>query len=299
MNTTHAQTTAETYLEQVRTLLSDLPEEERAELVQDLAAHLEEIDQHEIETGLGTPEEFVAEFRTMAGLGEHRTQEPGVFDRLARRVTRYRAHPTVERIRVHWQQARPVWVGIRGWLLVALPAAIYADRFAFRRFPIPQVEDSPLGGLIAVTALTALSVIAARRALAGTSMWRLANVSLNVAVIWLLAISLAGGVLYTDRGASIREEAVTQAIIEDVGMILPQDLIATTPDGDPIDAVRLYDENGEPFDVARIREALEQNWGWALERGDTIWIGPDGTIEDPDSVPTDEEINNLYPSSRR
>lgn len=82
-------------------------------------------------------------------------------------------------------------------------------------------------------------------------------------------------------------------------MILPQDLIATTPDGDPIEAVRLHDENGEPFDVDRIREVLEQNWGWELERGDMIWIGPDGTTEDPYSVPTDdEEINNLYPSSR-
>lgn len=299
MNTAHAQTTAENYLDRVRILLSDLPEEERAELVQDLAAHLEEIDQLEIETELGTPEEFVAEFRAMAGLGEHRAQEPGAFDRLARRVARYRAHPTVERIRVHWQQARPVWVGIRGWLFVALLAAIYADRLAFRRFPIPQVEGSPLGGLIAVAALTALSVIAARRTLSGNSMWRLANVSFNVAVIWLLAISLAGGVLYTDRGVSSREEAVTQAIIEDIGMILPQDLTATTPDGEPIDAVRLYDENGQPVDLDQIRNVLERNWGFGM--GEVVWIGPDGTTEDPDSVPADgdEEINNLYPSSRR
>src|SRR5665811_2325297 len=190
MNTTHAPTTAEGYLDRVRTLLSDLPEEERAELVQDLAAHLDEIDHLEIETELGTPEDFVSEFRAMAGLGEHRTHEPGFFDRIAARATAARRHPTVQRIGAHWQQARPVWIGIRGWLLVALPAAIYADRLAFRRFPIPQVEGSPLGGLIAVTGLTALSVIAARRALTGNPMWRVANVSFNAAVVWLLAVGL-------------------------------------------------------------------------------------------------------------
>src|SRR5665811_312536 len=138
MNTTHAPTTAEGYLDRVRTLLSDLHEEERAELVQDLAAHLDEIDQLEIESELGTPEEFVAEFRAMAGLGDHRIQEPGLFDRLARRVNAYQSHPTVQRIGVYWPQARPVWIGVRGWLLVALP------RSHLCRPPrLPAVSDSP------------------------------------------------------------------------------------------------------------------------------------------------------------
>lgn len=291
MNTTHAPMTAEGYLDRVRTLLSDLHEEERSELVQDLAAHLDEIDQLEIESELGTPEEFVAEFRAMAGLGDHRTQKPGLFDRLARRVIAYQSHPTVQRIGVHWRQARPVWIGVRGWLLVALPAAIFADRLAFRRFPIPQVEGSPLGGVIAVTGLTALSVIAARRALTGNPMWRVANVSFNAAVVWLLAVGLMGGVvLHTERGVSNREEAVTQAILDDVGALLPRDLTATTPDGEPIDAVRLYDENGQPVDLDKIRTVLEGHWGFGVR--EVVQFGPDG-------VPIDnEEINNLYPSSR-
>ena len=293
MNTTHAPTTAEHYLDRVRTLLPDLPEEERAELVQDLAAHLDELDHLDIETELGTPEEFVAEFRAMAGLGDHRTQKSGLFDRLARRVNAYQSHPTVQRIGVHWRQARPVWIGVRGWLLVALPAAIYADRLAFQRFPIPEVGGRSGTGLVIVTALTALSVIAARRALTGNSIWRVANVSFNAAVVWLLAISLAVGVLYTDRGVRIREDERTQAILEDVGVLLPQDLTPTTPDGEPIDAVRLYDENGQPVDLDKIRTVLEGHWGfgWGFGVGE-VQFGPDG-------VPIDnEEINNLYPSSR-
>ncbi|MEX1005450.1 MAG: hypothetical protein WD156_08780 [Acidimicrobiia bacterium] len=294
MNTTHARMTAEHYLDRVRALLADLPEDERSDLIQDLAAHLDEIDEREIETELGTPEEFVAEFRTMAGLDGERIQMSGLFDRLAVRADAVRRHPTVERIGVHWQHVRPVWVGIRGWLIVALPAVIWADHLAFRRFPIPQVEGSPLGGLVAVTALTALSVIAAQRTVAGKSMWRVTNGLFNAAVVWMLASSLLGGVLYTDRGVSMREDAVTHAILEDVHTILPEDLTATTPDGEPIEAVRLYDQNGQPFDVDHIRERLEGNWGYGTREG-VVYFSLDGApVDDPP-----DQTDNLYPSGDR
>lgn len=56
------------YLAEVGRLLSDLDDDERASLLADLGDRLEEITDAEIEARLGTPGEFVDEYRRSAGV---------------------------------------------------------------------------------------------------------------------------------------------------------------------------------------------------------------------------------------
>jgi uncharacterized membrane protein len=56
------------YLERVGHLLSDIDEDDRVSLLAELADQLEEVPEAELNQRLGTPEEFVAEYRRSAGL---------------------------------------------------------------------------------------------------------------------------------------------------------------------------------------------------------------------------------------
>ncbi len=99
------------YLEQVRSQLSDLPDEEREEIVQDLVAHLAELDDGRIETELGEPEAFAAEFRSSAGYDEPASRQ--VWEALPRfwNWLESNAHRIGQLVR--WPSIRPVWIWIR------------------------------------------------------------------------------------------------------------------------------------------------------------------------------------------
>lgn len=58
------------YIESVGRLLSDLDEEDRTSLLQELSDQIEDMTDAEVARRLGTPEEFVAEYRRSAGLSE-------------------------------------------------------------------------------------------------------------------------------------------------------------------------------------------------------------------------------------
>lgn len=75
------------YLDRVHSGLADLSEEDREEVMQDLRAHLAELDEESIEANLGTPEEFVEEFRASAGLEEQAGRVSRLFP-IARMRTR-------------------------------------------------------------------------------------------------------------------------------------------------------------------------------------------------------------------
>jgi hypothetical protein len=154
MNTAVATTRAD-YLDRVAAGLADLPDDDREEVLQDLRAHLAELDEGDIVTTLGSPEAFVAEFRQSAGLEE----KPGRRTRHRIRSTRAKLDVFERRLAemTHWSTTRQLWIWTRGWLLVSTYAVLTGGT-AFRRFPIPVVEDQTAVGLALVATATWLSV---------------------------------------------------------------------------------------------------------------------------------------------
>lgn len=81
MTTTTTTAESDAYLAAVKDQLSDLPEEERTDLLEDLAQHLAEIsanrqaDEPDLSTLLGAPERYAAELRAAADLSAKAPRE--------------------------------------------------------------------------------------------------------------------------------------------------------------------------------------------------------------------------------
>ena len=272
MTTRTMPSAAARYAEQVARLLADLPDEERSDVLQDLEAHLTELGSADIEKALGTPEEFVAEFRDSAGLDLSTAKRRRRPDRLRRvawamvmwlprlglrlvrrmgltpeRVEWVRSTRPVSQGVAYWERFRPVWLMVRGWLAVSLPAVIWGSTHSFDRFPIPVVAGSTLLGLTLVIALTALSFRADRRRTEGDDRSDRLFTGVTLA---LLAVSLvsAGAV---GRPYAVYQEVQTGGGSGDPAMLVGPDgpignIFAYDLEGNPVD-VLLYDDHGDPI----------------------------------------------------
>ena len=215
------------YLEQVRTHLSDLPEEEREEIVQDLEAHLAELDDGRIEAELGDPEAFAAEFRRSAGLDQPKRQPR--WDLIPRTWSRLAEHGNRLGQLVHWQSIRPVWIWTRGWLVVCAWAQLDAGQI-FQRFPIPAVGFSSLTGLILVALATALSIWLDRGP--GFPFRRRGSMGFSLVAGWALVGTLLNPIY-------IEVEQVEYPYFDRM----------TTAEGNSVNNVYAYDLEGNPVEV--------------------------------------------------
>ena len=120
MTTTHPVSEVETYLADVRERLSDLPEEERAELLDDVATHVREVaEEHgseHLRERLGPPDAFAAELRASAGYErvevENDAHAPVVAPRRMAAVGRWSTA-----LAPHWRRLAPAWWLARGALI--------------------------------------------------------------------------------------------------------------------------------------------------------------------------------------
>lgn len=219
------------YLSRVAEGLSDLLVEDREEVIQDLEAHLAELEDDSLEQVLGTPEAFVDEFRQSAGLAS-----PKQASRSRRARAREDLHVLAARLSevTHWPTIRPVWVWTRGWLLVCAWSLLY-DYEGFSRFPIPSVGQSTAVGLMMVIAATALSVWLD----SGTSgpRWRAVGSAVYSAVsaLALIGLLLNPQPTYSELVHQYEEQ-----------MFLGQ---MTSADGEPISNVYAYDLDGNALEV--------------------------------------------------
>jgi hypothetical protein len=218
------------YLEQVRDQLSDLPEEEREEIVQDLEAHLAELEDTGIEAELGDPEAFASEFRSSAGLDKP-TRRPR-WDAVPRAWNRVVVHAERLGQLVQWPAIRPVWIWTRGWLVICAWALINTGT-PFLRFPIPLVGNSSLTGLILVALVTWFSLWLERRPL--TRRRRVGSITFSFVAGWALL-----GTLLTPVGSYFE-------VVDDVPYPYYDRL--TTAEGNPINNVYAYDLEGNPVEV--------------------------------------------------
>ncbi len=219
--------TQSSYLARVAEGLADLPAEDRDEVIQDLEAHLAELDDAEIEATLGNAVDFVAEFRNSAGLDESALSTR--FTML--RQTRDRLDDWAERLSslVRWPSIRPVWVWARGWLLV-VGWSMLINGEGFDRFPIPTIGGSSFTGLLMIIGLTALSLWLAK---SDHGMRALGSVVLSGAAGVALVGTLATPV---PQYQEVYEEPMYYDYM-------------VSPDGNPITNIFAYDIDGEPLQV--------------------------------------------------
>ena len=150
----------EAYLAAVRASLSDLAEEERADLLAEVEASLIE-SAGEIESpfaALGPPEAFAAELRASAGLGE-----PTAFDApppsalAAARVfvADLGRRPWVAKALPAARELAPIWWVARGYLVVVAVVVATGTWWSDTRPWLPDISTPSTGGLVILVAIAA------------------------------------------------------------------------------------------------------------------------------------------------
>lgn len=224
------------YLDRVAEGLADLPAEDREEVVQDLEAHLAELDDDEVETILGSPESFVAEFRQSAGL-DNDHPAPGLLV-----TARARADAWATRLSeiTHWPSIRPFWIWIRGWMLVTAWALLYYQD-PFTHFPIPRFGSSSLTGLALVAGATWLSI--------WLDKWRdLSRPGIHLPTAGSFLFSLTAGL-----GLMATLVNTPSHYVEPTVEFWFDRLV--TADGTPVENIYAYDLDGNPVDVLLFDQA--------------------------------------------
>lgn len=241
---------ARQYLLHVERELGDLPAEERADLLEDLAHHLAaleaERDEQPWAARLGEPSEYARELRAAAGLPERAAQRTGrqaTVRSLGELVARSR---TWRELRGFVPQLRPAWWVLRGYLLVLLPALWGVN--GARDFPLPAPAGSRVLGaalvVVAVVASVAVGRIRLPRPLAA------AVVATNVGLVVLGAnlmhdapdrlarvVVLEGRVTELATGAS--------PLVSRHGPVT--NVFPYASDGRPLSGVLLFDQDGRPL----------------------------------------------------
>ncbi|MBW3536333.1 MAG: hypothetical protein KY395_01005 [Actinobacteria bacterium] len=266
---------AEEYLDAVRAELADLPEEERGELLEDLAQHLTDIAADEsradvpLKDLLGAPADYASELRTAAGLPSKdsrrrmKVPRPDVSAWLNNSsLGQWVNGPAGQRLLGPslslFRELRPAWWVLRGVLLVAVfswPATGH---------PIPEVFGSRMFGLLLIGGVVALSVKVGRLGYGG---WKRLVVVVDVFVV-LLALTVPGPpttsqVLWLDRPSNWD---IVATHLGPVTNIYPYDA-----QGRPLDNVLLFDQEGRPFRVAR-----QEQWPDGCDRVPTYPHTADG-----------------------
>lgn len=312
------------YVERVERLLLDLAADERTEVLQDLQAHIIELDEHEIERVLGTPEAFVREFRESAGLDDDTRKASrgergirrwvwvlltaplnwatGALGRLERRlgltearIALVKDHPWARWVAAHWIEFRPVWLAVRGWLAVSLLAGGISAGRAFERFPFPSVNGSTLAGILVVAWMTSLSYKVDKHRKAGAARWdRLFTNGTLTLIGFSIMFGLPLGhstVVYQEIYVDERTRPEPAMLVGTSGPLL--NIHAYDIDGNPVE-VLLYDNYGQPIQLLP-NYAYEQWTNLDPELDPFIWEGAQIRFKvDRYGRP----LSNLYPYER-
>ena len=278
------------YLDEVRALLGDLPEDERQELLDDLAVHLREVaaeTDEPLERAVGSPAAFVSELRSSAGLTGG--------DRLAGRGPVAGARESLERGRrlvgengpYRWTRALlpelvPGWWVLRGYLAVVVLSVMGGDHH-FPHFPVPALLGSAMVGLVATAAAIFASVSLGRRHRGEAKPRWVSAVDVLVVIGTLLA------------AGAIRQHVGPQYIFSEAAPMSAGGV--SHPDGTSITNLFPYDEHGQLLDGVLLYD----------QDGRPVVVG-DGDPYSDSGLPLETEyrldangaeIPNLYPLDQR
>jgi hypothetical protein len=299
MTTATISTPAEKYLEAVERGLSDLPAEDIDEVLQDLAAHIAELDGANPEASLGSPDAFIAEFRASAGLDSAGTRSPGrARARLNQMLAAMRQsgqrlaqmiEPLAGPITRRSDEIRIAWIWSRGLLGLAAFVWISHDRFYGNQGWL--LSNGLVLNVIVVASATALSVWLAGKK--GTWWQRTETLaSIGIGGLILLAIISTRYVPYPEE---VYQETFDQSapvlLIGPNGPI--QNIYAYDTAGNPVQ-VLLYDEYGNPLQTLP-EYAYDEAEMYAGQNDPFIWEGYEVRFA------TDtygRPIGNLFPLER-
>ncbi|GAA1746287.1 HAAS signaling domain-containing protein [Luedemannella helvata] len=238
------------YLQRVRAALADLPTETREELLEDEPAHLAEVlaeSGADLEHRLGPPESYAAELRAAAGLpaatGAARKPATEVMrnlrayaERADRAGGRLLGYPRVADL---FDLLRPGWWVLRGYLVGLLILVAARDEYFARLLPVSMDPEDALIWLLLVGVCVIVSVRLGR-ATPGLPRW--GRFTVHGAGVLIVALALAnlaprafqyenGGTVYYDPFSGVTD-------------VYPYDV-----NNNPLDGVRLYDQNGNPIQI--------------------------------------------------
>lgn len=278
------------YLDEVRALLGDLPEDERNELLDDLAVHLREVAaeaDEPLERAVGSPAAFASELRSSARLtGGDRSGGHGPVAAAREGLERGR-RLVGESGPYRWTRALvpelvPGWWVLRGYLAVVVLSVLGGDHH-FPHFPVPALLGSALVGLIATAAAIFASVSLGRRH-RGESKPRWVSA---VDVLVVIGTLLAAG--------AIRQHVGPQYVFSEAAPMAAGGV--SHPDGTSITNLFPYDENGQLLDGVLLYD----------QDGRPVVVG-DGDPYSDSGLPLETEyrldangaeIPNLYPLDQR
>lgn len=221
------------YADAVLRELADLPEAERADLVDDLEQHLAEVaaeGEGSLAAQLGAPETYAAELRASAGLSAfaapHHSWRAQLRASAEQAGVRLRSLPGAAAVLDFLPELRPAWWLVRGPLLVLLVVVI-------------QGLGLGVSLLVPMAAAAAASVALGRRGVRGhlRAAVTVANVIAGWFGLWLLLMLLGGGL-----GSAAAAEGYAPMPVPVTSPFL------THPEGEPITNLYVYDANGRQLE---------------------------------------------------
>ena len=286
------------YVDGVAAQLADLPDEDRADLLDELAAHVDELvaeGDTPLAVRLGSPAEYAAELRASAGLPPVRSRgRAGT--RALDRLHRTAGHPRVRATGDFLGSLRAVWWVLRAWVVVGLVAMwpgqttpTWADAMPV----IPRV-GTPLVGLLVLLAAVVASVQLGRRSRSLGAARRWALVALNVgSALLLIPVLVSVGeathpnYVYVDSGTT--EVPPHEGVYAAGNQVL--NIYAYDASGRMLHDVRLFDQSGRPLTLGLssdgTRQVVVDAQGRLVENAFPYrYLEPDGTVAHPDAGPT-------------
>jgi hypothetical protein len=258
---------AQTYLDRVGAALADLPEEERADLLDELGTHVDEIAAEgtsSLEARLGSPEDYAAELRASAGLPPARARGRAVVDVLGR-IQQARRRPDLTAVEHFLVALRPVWWVARAWVVVAMLTWFAQPHWLRSLAVVPDLGSAAVSVIVLVAAVV-VSVQAGRRGRLRTAPGRWLVTAVNVAALialWPVLLTVNEAVLYGtqtyyvgDPKPQIVEQPPAEGVYSggsQVWNIYPYDAA-----GRMLHGVRLYDQDGNPLSLGLAFDPTKQ-----------------------------------------
>jgi len=293
----------------VRRHLADLPDDERADLLEDLEDHLTELCAEfddGLEAHLGTPERYAEELRASAGLADlaPRSRFGALADAVvaSRPIVRLRHAsravqdlPVYGRARHFADELRPGWWVLRGYLL-ALAAQVVTDAGEYS-YPIPRFMGRRSLGLVMVAVAVYASIGLAHRGDRGRR-WRLLAVAATV--VALIAAVHAGSLIddaayqWSHSGGYVEYVYPSDGLYGVNGPIT--NIYPYTVDGERLENVLLYDQNGNPVEISPYGVSDTEYDLYRYEGGTPTTMGqPYYGYGDPPLTIDDRPVYNLFP----
>ena len=299
MTTTTRSREVQDFLDGVTAALADLPQDDRADLLDEVAVHVDEVAAESdapLTERLGGPVEYSAELRASAGLPPTQVR-PHRLAALRGRLRAARRRPLVAGTESFLAALRPLWWVVRAWVAVALVAMFPGQStptWSGVLLVVPRVQDGSVGLLVLLLAVIA-SVQIGRRDWSHNVAVRRAVLVLNV----IAALAL-GPVVASLSDASRSASFGTQQIVwlregPRAGVMSDgepvRNIYAYDAEGRLLTDVRLYDEHGQPLDVDlgedSTRRVLVDRFGVRVTNSYPIRYFEPGTgvVENPVAAP--------------